>query len=49
MTLPREAQQAIRLAVTATELPLESVLKALIITTCQRKTPPPLPHERAGM
>ena len=32
MTLPPEVQQAIRQAVTATELPLESVLKALIIT-----------------
>jgi hypothetical protein len=40
MTLPREVQQAIRQAVTATELPLGSVLKALIIAACQPKTTP---------
>ena len=40
MTLPREVQQAICQAVTVTELPLESVLKALIITACQPKTTP---------
>jgi hypothetical protein len=40
MTLPPEVQQAIRQAVTATELPLGSVLKALIITACQPKTTP---------
>jgi hypothetical protein len=40
MALPPEVLQAIRQAVTATELPLGSVLKALIITACQPKTMP---------
>ena len=40
MALPPEVQQAIRQAVTATDLPLEGVLKALIIAACQPKTTP---------
>jgi hypothetical protein len=40
MTLPPEVQQPIRQAVTATDLPLESVLKALIITACELKATP---------
>jgi hypothetical protein len=40
MTLPPDVQQAIRQTVTAVELPLDSVLKALIITAYQPKAPP---------
>jgi hypothetical protein len=40
MTLPPEVQQAIAQAVAATEWPLGSMLKALIITACQPKTTP---------
>ena len=43
MTLPPEVQQAIRQAAAAIELPLESVLKALIITACPPKTTPQSP------
>ena len=43
-----EVQQAIRKTVTATEWPLGSVLKALIITACQPKTyVPQLSHVHA--
>jgi hypothetical protein len=45
MTLPYEVQQAIRQAITATGLPLGSVLKALIVAACQQRTPPQLTHE----
>jgi hypothetical protein len=48
MTLPPEVQQAIRQVVTATELPLGSVLKALIIAACEPKTAPQPTHESAG-
>jgi hypothetical protein len=37
-TLPPDVQQAIRQAVTVTELPLEGVVKALVIAACQPKT-----------
>ena len=40
MALPPDVQQAIRQAVTGTGLPLERVLKALIITACQPKMTP---------
>jgi hypothetical protein len=49
MTLPPEVQKAIRQAVTTLGLPLGGVLKALIITACQPKTVPQLPHESSGM
>jgi hypothetical protein len=40
MTLPPDVQQAIRQTVTVTELPVESVVEALIIAACQPKTTP---------
>ncbi len=40
MTCPLDVQVAVRQAVTVTELPLERVLKALIIAACEPKTTP---------
>jgi hypothetical protein len=47
-TCPLDIQIAVCQTVTATELPLGSVLLALIITACQPKTTPSSPHDHSG-
>jgi hypothetical protein len=46
---PADVQVAIRQAVAGTGVPLGDVLRALVVTACQPKTLPPLPHERADV